>query len=101
MKDKDREATFELCCVVWKNPSRLDHPQARLLQTLTSHGTPPRVLAIPRDELTLQNATYVASEDDFMKNLNSSTAEAPLIIPTHLVTDLLGWEDFQFTHYAR
>ena len=89
------------CCVVWKNPSRLEHPQARLLQALTSYGTPPTPLAIPREELTIKDATYISSENDFLKSLNSSSPEAPLIVPINLATDLLGWEDFTYTHYLR
>ena len=94
--------TTDLCCVVWLNPSRSDHPQSRLLQALTSHGTPPKPLSIPREELqAFKNATYIYSEDGFQKSLNSSSPEAPIIISTELATEMLGWEDFQFTHYVR
>lgn len=89
-------------CVVWKNPSREEHPQSRLLQALTSHGTPPLPLAIPREELqSFRDATYVSNEDEFIKNLNSSSQQAPLILSTELATQLLGWDSFQPSHYLR
>lgn len=92
----------DLHCVVWMNPSRQNHPQSRLLQALTSYGTPPLPLAIPRDELShLKKAKYVTSQDDFLKKLNSSSQQSPLIIPIRLATEILGWEDFQPTHYLR
>jgi hypothetical protein len=84
-------------CLIWKNPSLKNHPQARLLQTITTNTTPaiPRAFPIEEIQKLSTNLLFATNEAELIERLDKSNQESPIIITTKLATELLGWENFQ------
>jgi hypothetical protein len=86
-------------CLIWKNPSLLNHPQARLLQTITTDTTPAVPRAFPIEQIqklyAKSNLLFATNETELTEKLPISSQEAPIIITTKLATEVLGWETFQ------
>ena len=86
-------------CLIWKNPSLLNHPQARLLQTVTTNTTPAIPRAFPIEQIQAlhspANLLFATNEAELIEKLPISSQEAPIIITTKLATEVLGWETFQ------
>ena len=94
----------EQICIVWLNTDRINHPQARLLQTFSTPTTPPTPLCFPVEELEAlefaSNVLFVHSEDDFARFLPGSSPKMPLAVPIDIAGDILGWEFFQHSHFT-
>ena len=86
-------------CLIWKNPSLLNHPQARLLQTITTDTTPAVPRAFPIEQIRAlhspTNLLFATSEAELIEKLPLSSQTTPIIITTKLATEVLGWEKFQ------
>jgi len=90
--------TETLFCVIWLNPDKKLHPQARLLQSFCTKTPTPipysfSEVALEAQE-ALKNAFYPKSEADFDSQLPLSSPHRPLIVPTTLANSLLGWNIF-------
>jgi len=85
-------------CVVWYNADRKTNPQSRYLQALSTDSKPITPLSFNIEDIdqeeSLKNAFFVASEDDFLKNLPISSRKVPIIIPIKVARQLLGWQTF-------
>jgi hypothetical protein len=87
-----------LFCVIWLNPDKKLHPQARLLQSFCTKTPIPTPYSFSESALeaqkALKNAFYPLTEADFDSQLPLSTPQRPLIVPTTLANTLLGWNTF-------
>ena len=84
----------ELAVVVWMNPEVSEHPQRRLLETVTApKGTQPIVFPI-RYLQKLMPDCHVAEEEDLHILIFASTQEQPVFVPLPLAHKALGWDDF-------
>jgi hypothetical protein len=85
-------------CVVWYNADRKTNPQSRYLQALSTDSKPITPLSFDINDLSVldsfKNAIFVASEADLFKNLPISSRKVPLIMPTQVARQLLGWQNF-------
>jgi hypothetical protein len=84
----------ELAVVLWMNPEIREHPQRRLLETVTSrHGNQP--IAFPLSYLQkLMPDCEIAEEEDLHILIFSSTQENPVFVPLPIARSALGWNDF-------
>ena len=87
-----------LFCIVWLNPDKKLHPQARLLQTHSTPTSTPTPLSFSQEQLNskkaLKNAFFPLTAEDFDSQLLLSTPQRPLIVPTSLANSHLGWNIF-------
>jgi hypothetical protein len=87
-----------LFCVVWLNPDKKLHPQARLLQSFCTNTPTPTPYCLSESDLesqaALKNAFRPLTEADFDLQLPKSSPHRPLILSTTLATELLGWQTF-------
>jgi len=85
-------------CVFWYNADRKTNPQSRYLQALSTDSRPITPLSFDVTDLSgldaFKNAIFVTSEADLFKNLPISSRKVPLIMPTHIARQLLGWQNF-------
>ena len=92
--------------VIWLNPDKKLHPQARLLQSFCTKTPTPTPYSFSESALeaqaALKNAFRPLTEKDFDSQLPLSSPHRPLIVPTTLANSFLGWnifspaKDFQF-----
>jgi len=87
-----------LFCVIWLNPDKKLHPQARLLQSFCTNTPTPIPYCLSESDLesqaALKNAFRPLTEADFDLQLPKSSPHRPLILSTTLATKLLGWQTF-------
>lgn len=87
-----------LFCIVWLNPDKKFHPQARLLQTHSTPTSTPTPLSFSEDQLkarkALKNAFFPLTAEDFESQLLLSSPQRPLVLSTALANSLLGWNTF-------
>jgi hypothetical protein len=87
-----------LFCVVWLNPDKKLHPQARLLQSFCTNTPTPTPYSFSESALesqaALKNAFHPTTEADFDLQLPLSSPQRPLILSTTLANTLLGWNIF-------
>jgi len=90
--------TETLFCVVWLNPDKKLHPQARLLQTHSTPTSTPTPLSFSQEQLNskkaLKNAFFPITAEDFDSQLPLSSPQRPLVLSTALANSLLGWDIF-------
>jgi hypothetical protein len=90
--------TETLFCVIWLNPDKKLHPQARLLQSFCTKTPTPTPYSFSESALesqaALKNAFYPLTEADFDAQLPLSSPQRPLILSTTLANTLLGWNIF-------
>jgi hypothetical protein len=93
----------ELVAVLWLNPDRETHPQARIFQCLCAANTPPIPLSFRYKDIEASkigfSSTVVRNEEDFYRFLTDSTRNSPLIVPIKVLEDMFGWEEFLFSYY--
>jgi hypothetical protein len=87
-----------LFCIIWLNPDKKLHPQARLLQTHSTPTSTPTPLSFSQEQLdskkALKNAFFPITAEDFDSQLPFSSPQRPLVLPTTLANSLLGWNIF-------
>lgn len=90
--------------LIWLNPDRIDHSQARLLQTFSTPSSTPTPFCFDIKDIKASKiastAFFAYSEQDFTDFLPKSTKNAPLVLPTTLAEEILGWKTSQFSKYA-
>jgi hypothetical protein len=90
--------TETLFCVIWLNPDKKLHPQARLLQTHSTPTSTPTPLSFSQEQLNskkaLKNAFFPITAEDFDSQLPLSSPQRPLVLSTALANSLLGWDIF-------
>lgn len=86
-----------LAVLVWINPDHTQHPQSRLLATVTDPRNPDP-MAFPLDMLRKSLPTcHVAAPDTLATLLLESTPRNPLIIPLPIAKFQLGWDSFHIS----
>ena len=90
--------------LVWLNPDRITHSQARLLQTFSTPSSTPTPFCFNIQDIEASKiastAFFAYSEQDFINFLPKSTKNTPLVVPTTLAEEILGWTVFQPSKYA-
>jgi len=90
--------------LIWLNPDRTHHSQARLLQTFSTPSSTPTPFCFNLEDIKASKiaseAFFVHSEQDFIDFLPKSTKNTPLVVSTALAEEILGWKVFQPSKYA-
>lgn len=83
--------------VVWRNPKNKKSSQARFLETMTAENSQ-HPMAFPIESLLSKKewslATKVASLDEVLSAIPSSSRARPVIVPLPVAESAFGWSTF-------
>jgi hypothetical protein len=87
----------QLAVVVWRNPKNKKSSQSRFLETMTAENSP-HPMAFPIESLLSKKewslAVKVASLDEVVDAVPSSSRSRPVIIPLPVAERAFGWSTF-------
>lgn len=93
----------DLYVLLWANPEREFHRNARPYETFSTKTSTPVPYAFPFEEIKSSNTrkkyTFVTDVEDFYERLDNSTKNNPIALHLPTAESAFGWQDFEFCHF--